>query len=80
MESIMNWDQVEGRWHQVKGKLRSKWGELSDDDLQNVAGKRELVIGKVQSCYGLLREEAERQVDDWIARLPLDDPNAHGPQ
>jgi uncharacterized protein YjbJ (UPF0337 family) len=66
----MNWTQVQGRWGQVKGKIRSSWAKLTDDDLTNVAGKRDVLVGKIVERYGLLKEQAERDVDAWIARLP----------
>jgi len=65
----MNWDQIEGQWHQVKGTLKSKWGKLTDDDVKNVAGKRELLVGKLQTRYGIVKDEAEKQADEWIAKL-----------
>lgn len=65
----MTWDQITGRWHQVKGQLRSKWGKLTDDDLETIAGKREVLVGKLQERYGLMKDEAERQADDWMKTI-----------
>jgi uncharacterized protein YjbJ (UPF0337 family) len=67
----MNWDQIEGQWHQVKGQLKSKWGKLTDEDVTNLSGKRENLVGKLQVRYGILKDEAERQADEWLAKLPL---------
>jgi uncharacterized protein YjbJ (UPF0337 family) len=67
----MNWDQIEGQWHQVKGNVKSNWGKLTDDDMQSLSGKREHLVGKLQSRYGILKDEAERQADAWIAKLPM---------
>ncbi|TMV74333.1 CsbD family protein [Thioclava sp. BHET1] len=61
----MNWDQIEGNWKQIKGKARAKWGDLTDDDLDKVAGRREQMVGLVQEKYGKARAEAEKMVDDW---------------
>ena len=61
----MNWDIIKGKWKQATGSAKSKWGELTDDDLQQVDGEREKLVGKVQEKYGLARDEAEKQVDDW---------------
>lgn len=61
----MNWDQIEGKWKQVKGQARSKWGELTDDDLDRVEGNRERLVGKVQERYGIAKDEAERQVSEF---------------
>ena len=65
----MNWDQVEGKWTELKGKARSSWGELTDDDLDQINGKREQLVGKLQQKYGLAREEAEKQADKWAQDL-----------
>jgi uncharacterized protein YjbJ (UPF0337 family) len=74
----MNWDQVEGQWHQVKGTLKSKWAKLTDDDVKNLSGKRELLVGKLQTRYGIMKDEAERQADEWIAKLPAVDGTKKG--
>ncbi|WP_444678451.1 CsbD family protein [Halomonas sp. E19] len=65
----MNWDQIEGTWKEMKGKARASWGELTDDELDQVGGKKDELVGKIQKRYGLEREEAERQVDDWARGL-----------
>lgn len=65
----MNWDRVEGNWQQFKGKLREKWGELTDDDIDIIDGRREQLQGKIQERYGKRRDEAEREVDDWLNTL-----------
>ena len=61
----MNWDQIKGKWTQAKGEARQKWGKLTDDDLDVVAGKRDELVGRVQERYGIAREEAERQVAEF---------------
>lgn len=70
----MNWDRIEGNWKQFTGKVREQWGKLTDDDLTVVAGKRDQLAGKVQERYGLTKEEAERQIDDWTSRVGADAP------
>lgn len=65
----MNWDQIQGQWQQLRGHAKSKWAKLTDDDIDNVAGKRDVLIGKLQARYGVLKEEAEKQVDTWIAKF-----------
>lgn len=60
----MNWDQIEGNWKQIKGRAKQKWGKLTDDDLDRLAGRRDELIGKVQERYGYERDLAEREVDD----------------
>ena len=65
----MNWDIIEGKWNEYKGKAQAQWGKLTDDDFDQVQGKREQLIGRVQERYGIAREEAERQVSQWETRL-----------
>lgn len=73
----MNWDIIEGKWDQMKGSLKSAFGKLTDDDLQNLAGKRDRVLGKVQERYGIQKDEAERRLDTWINGLgPTDSPSS----
>ena len=65
----MNWDQIEGQWHQLHGQAKSKWGKLTDDDLKNVAGKKEQLAGKRQERYGIMKEDADKQIDEWIDKV-----------
>jgi uncharacterized protein YjbJ (UPF0337 family) len=65
----MNWDQVEGKWDQVVGRLRTKWAKLTDDDWQSVKGHKEQLVGKLQERYGKRKEEAERDADECIREL-----------
>ncbi len=58
----MNWDQTEGEWKKMSGKVKEQWGKLTDDDLVKAAGKRDQLLGVVQTRYGIAREEAEKQV------------------
>jgi len=67
-EIKVNWDQIEGKWTQFKGKAKENWGKLTDDDLDRVAGKRDQLAGKIQEKYGIAKEEADRQLDDWAAK------------
>lgn len=62
----MNWDIIEGKWDQLKGRAKEQWGELTDDDLDVAAGKRDRLAGKIQERYGKTRDEAEKEVDTWI--------------
>lgn len=65
----MNWDQVQGKWKQYKGQLRTKWGKLTDSDLDVIEGNRQQLVGKVQEYYGLTKEAAEKQVDEFVHAL-----------
>lgn len=62
----MDWNQVQGQWKQIKGKAKVKWGKLTDDEIDVIEGRRDQLIGKIQQRYGVKKEEAERQVDDWL--------------
>ncbi|MCB9948320.1 MAG: CsbD family protein [Rhodospirillaceae bacterium] len=62
----MNRDILEGRWKQLKGQARQKWGELTDDDIEAVEGRHEELVGRIQARYGIAREEAQREVNAWI--------------
>ena len=61
----MNWDRVEGNWKQLKGKVREKWGKLTDDHLDAINGRRDMLAGKIQEAYGIGKDEVERQISDW---------------
>ena len=65
----MNWDTVEGRWNEMKGKLQTKWGKLTNDDLDAIRGKRVELLGRLQQRYGYKKDEAERHVDDWLTSV-----------
>jgi uncharacterized protein YjbJ (UPF0337 family) len=64
-EASMNWDQIEGKWKQYAGKAKSKWGKLTDNDMATLSGKKDQLVGLVQERYGIAKDEAERQVNDW---------------
>ena len=61
----MNKDIFEGKWEQIKGAVREKWGDLTDDDLTQINGSREKLLGKIQEAYGRSREDAEREIKEW---------------
>ena len=61
----MNWDQIEGKWAQVKGAARERWAELTEDELQEAKGNREQLVGLIQERYGKAREDAEQEVARW---------------
>lgn len=65
----MNWDRVEGNWNQFKGKVQQQWGNLTKDDIDVVEGKRQQLAGKLQERYGIAKDEAEKQIDDWLKRV-----------
>lgn len=61
----MNEDRIQGDWKQIRGKVKEKWGELSDDDLTRIDGQREQLAGALQEKYGLAKDEAQRQIDEF---------------
>lgn len=61
----MNWNQMKGKWSQVKGTAKTKWGKLTDDELQMIEGRRDQLVGKLQEKYGLAKDEAERQAEEF---------------
>lgn len=65
----INSDILEGKWNQLKGQVRQKWGELTNDDLEQIAGKRDELVGVLQEKYGRSREKIEREVDDFLRTL-----------
>lgn len=62
----MNWDQIEGKWKEIKGQARQKWGKLTDDDLDVINGKREVLEGRLQKAYGKTKEEIKGEVDQFM--------------
>lgn len=64
----MNWDRIEGNWKQFKGQVQQQWGKLTNDDMDVISGKKTELVGRIQKHYGISRDEAERQVDDWFSR------------
>lgn len=64
----MNWDRIQGNWKQFQGKAKEQWGKLTDDDLDVVEGKRDQLVGRIQERYGIAKDAAERQIDDWVKR------------
>jgi len=61
----MNWEIAEGNWKQFKGKVKARWGELTNDQLDVIAGKRDELAGKIQASYGITKEEVEKQIKDF---------------
>jgi uncharacterized protein YjbJ (UPF0337 family) len=62
----VNWDRIAGKWSQIKGEIRQKWGRLTDDDLEVIRGSKDKLMGRIQERYGIAKEAARRQLDDWL--------------
>jgi uncharacterized protein YjbJ (UPF0337 family) len=65
----MNWDVVKGNWKQFTGKVKQKWGKLTDDDLTAIGGKRDELVGRLQQRYGYAKDQAERELDEFTRSL-----------
>jgi uncharacterized protein YjbJ (UPF0337 family) len=61
----MNEDTLKGQWTQLKGAVREQWGKLTNDDVDQIQGKSEQLVGKIQERYGIARDEAQKEVDSW---------------
>jgi uncharacterized protein YjbJ (UPF0337 family) len=68
----MNWDRIEGKWDEFKGTVRTKWAKLTDDDFTALRGKRDQLSGAIQHRYGVMKDDAERQIDEWLNKLDGD--------
>lgn len=70
----MNWDQIQGKWKELKGRFNEKWAKLTDDDLARINGKREVLAGLLQQKYGLAKEHVEKQIAAFEQQLdkPID--------
>jgi uncharacterized protein YjbJ (UPF0337 family) len=73
----MNRDVIAGKWHQIKGDLKSRWAKLTDDDLERTEGNFEYVVGLVQERYGMVRDVAERQVREFGRKYEAEDGDTH---
>ncbi len=63
------WDRIAGNWKQLKGEVRSRWGELTDDEVEQAMGERDKLAGKIQERYGITKDEANKQIDEWADTL-----------
>jgi uncharacterized protein YjbJ (UPF0337 family) len=66
----MDWNVIEGNWKQAQGKIRQKWGKLTDDDLTRINGQREQLEGILQQRYGLAKDMVRKEVDAWLKTQP----------
>src|SRR5262245_52959257 len=64
-DSKVIWEKIKGSWNQTKGAVKEQWGKLTDDDLLEIEGRRDQLVGKIQARYGITREAAEAQVGTW---------------
>ena len=66
----MDWNRVEGNWKQFMGQVKEQWGKLTDDDIDQIAGRRDQLEGKIQERYGIAKDQVREDVDNWFGRLP----------
>jgi uncharacterized protein YjbJ (UPF0337 family) len=64
----MNWDEIEGNWLKFKGEIKERWGRLTDDDMDMINGRRDQLSGEIQRRYGITKEEANREIDEFLTR------------
>ncbi len=67
----MDWNRVEGNWKQIKGRIRERWGKLTDDDVDTINGSREQLEGRLQERYGYAKDQIRRDVNDWLSSQKL---------
>jgi uncharacterized protein YjbJ (UPF0337 family) len=67
----MDWNQIEGNWRKMKGKVKERWGDFTDDEIDRMQGKKENLVGELMARYGMSREEAERQAEDFGSGITL---------
>lgn len=68
----MNSDQFEGKWKQLKGTVKQRWAKLTDDDVTALSGKKDELVGRIQERYGITREQAQKEADEWAAAANAD--------
>ncbi len=66
-----SWDKIGGQWKQFMGDVKNKWGKLTDDELLQANGNREILAGKIQEKYGITKDEANKQIDEWAEKLKV---------
>ena len=66
------WDKIAGNWKQFRGEVRTQWGKLTDDDLEQARGERDKLVGRIQERYGIAKDEAEKQVDEFNRTVVFD--------
>jgi uncharacterized protein YjbJ (UPF0337 family) len=66
----MNWDRIQGEWTKISSQVKQQWAKLTDEDMKAVGEKKDALVGAIQQRYGVIRDEAERQVDEWMKKMP----------
>lgn len=71
MATSTTWDKVGGKWKQFIGEVKKQWGDLTDDELMEINGNRDILAGKIQEKYGIAKDEANKQIDEWAKKLKI---------
>lgn len=66
---VINWNEIAGKWKQLGGEVKKQWGKLTDDELTEINGNREILSGKIQEKYGIAKEYADSQIDKWVEKM-----------
>jgi len=69
----MNWDRISGNWAHWRSRVQERWGRLTNNELDAIAGRREQLVGRIQKIYGLPPAEAERQLRNWERNLAVEE-------
>ncbi|MGH9559688.1 MAG: CsbD family protein [Bryobacteraceae bacterium] len=75
----MDWNRVEGEWEQIKGSAKERWAKFTEDDLKEIAGNRDKIVGKLQEKYGISKDEAYRRAEEWLKQHRPRQPQPTGP-
>jgi uncharacterized protein YjbJ (UPF0337 family) len=73
-ENKMTQDMLKGAWKELRGNIKKQWGKLTDDDLMEIDGNKDILIGKLQQRYGYSRDQAEKDYSTWMASQHYDRP------
>lgn len=65
----INWNEIAGKWKQLGGEVKKQWGKLTDDELTEINGDREILSGKIQEKYGIAKQYADTQIDKWAEKM-----------
>ncbi len=76
----MDWNQIEGNWDKFKGSIREKWGKFTDDDMAKLKGTKDDLIGRIKHVYGVAKEDAEKQIEEFRASLKHTDKKEEDPR
>ena len=71
LENHVDWNRIEGNWKQFKGKIKEKWGQLTDDDLDRIDCQRDQLEGRIQERYGQAKDQVRKDINDWLDRQKM---------